>query len=108
MLSRSFSDRLCLILVSRCFEMFAKNQLRHEGYSLGVLINFGNFFQSFDFLETHSNISWGSEECSEEVSAIDFASYYSPFAFTLHRKLRVGVFMYYNVHTLLMDNKVNS
>ena len=32
MLSRSF------VLVRRCFEMSVKNQLRHKGYSLGVLI----------------------------------------------------------------------
>ena len=56
--------------------MSVKNQLRHQGYSLGVLINFGNFGQTLDLLETHSNISWGSEECSVEVSAKDnFASY---------------------------------
>ena len=32
----------------------------------------------------------------------------SNYSLTLHRKLRVGVFMYDNVHTLLMGNTVNS
>ena len=39
-----------------------KNQFRHEGYSLGVFIDFGNLNHILDFIETHSNISWGSEE----------------------------------------------
>ena len=68
MLSRSFSERYRFVLVRRCFEMSLKNQLRYQGYSLGVLINFGNFGQRLDLLETHSNISWGSEECSVEAS----------------------------------------
>ena len=75
MLSRSFSERYRFVLVRRCFEMSLKNQLRYQGYSLGVLINFGNFGQSLDLLETHSNISWGSEQCSVEVSAKHFASH---------------------------------
>ena len=37
--------------------MLVKNQLRHQGYSLGVLIHFGNCGQSLDLLENHSNIS---------------------------------------------------
>ena len=39
-----------------------KNQLRHKAYSLGVLIDFGNFNHSLDFVETHANITWGSEQ----------------------------------------------
>ena len=50
-----------------------KNQWKHQGYSLGVLINFGEIS---DLLKTHSNISWSSEECSVEVSATYFASDY--------------------------------
>ena len=69
MLSRSF------VLVRRCFEMSVKNQLRHQGYSLGVLIDFGNCGQRLDLLENHSNISWGSDKNSVEVLAKDFASY---------------------------------
>ena len=52
-----------------------KNQLRHQGYSLGVLIDFGNFNHSLDLVETHSNIPWGSEELSLEIFAIHFSSY---------------------------------
>ena len=48
-----------------------KNQWKHQGYGLGVLINFGEIS---DLLKTDSNISWGSEKCSVEVSATYFAS----------------------------------
>ena len=48
-----------------------KNQWKHQGYSLIVLINFGEIS---DLLKTDSNIRWGSEECSVEVSATYFAS----------------------------------
>ena len=50
------------MLVSRCFETSVKNQLKHQGYSLGVLIKFSNFCQIFNLLEFHSNISWASGE----------------------------------------------
>ena len=43
--------------------------------SLSVLINFGNFCQILNFLVTHSNISWGNEEYSVEVSAKQFVVY---------------------------------
>ena len=72
---RSFGKRFRFVLVSRCLEMSVKNHLRHRGYSLGVLINFRNFGQRLDLLETHSNVSWGSEKHSVEVSAKDFTSY---------------------------------
>ena len=52
-----------------------KKQLRHKGYSLGVLIDSGNFGHILDLVETHSNISWGSEEHSVEVSAKHSPSY---------------------------------
>ena len=42
-----------------------KNHWKHQGYSLGVLINFGEIS---DLLKTDPNISWGSEKCSVEVS----------------------------------------
>ena len=48
-----------------------KYQSRHKGYSLGVLINFGEIL---DLLKIHSNIRCGSEECSVEVSVTYFAS----------------------------------
>ena len=70
MLSRSFGDILCFGLVRRCFEISVKNQSRHQGYSLGVFINFGEIL---DLLKIHSNIRLGSEECSVEVSATYFA-----------------------------------
>ena len=71
MLSRSFGNILCFRLVRRCFEISVKNQSRHQGYSLGVLMNFGEILY---LLKTHSNISCGSEECSVEVSVTYFAS----------------------------------
>ena len=45
-----------------------KNQLRHQGYSFGVLIDFGNFNHISDLVETHSNITWVIDEHSVEVS----------------------------------------
>ena len=47
-----------------------KNQWKHQGYSIGVLINFGELS---DLLKTHSNISLGSEKRSVQVSATYFA-----------------------------------
>ena len=52
-----------------------KNQFRHQGYSLGVLIDFGNFSHILDLVETHSNITLGSEENSVEVSVKHSPSY---------------------------------
>ena len=52
-----------------------KNQFRHQGYSLGVLIDFGNFNHSLDLVETHSNITTGSEERLVEVLARHSSSY---------------------------------
>ena len=52
-----------------------ENQFRHQGHSLGVLIDFGNFSHSLDLVETHSNITSGSEEHSVEVSARHYPSY---------------------------------
>ena len=71
MLSRSCGDILCFGLVRRCVEISVKNQRKHQGYSLGVFINLGEIL---DLLKTHSNISWGSEECSVEVAVTYFAS----------------------------------
>ena len=45
----------------------SKNQFRHQGYSLRVLNDFGKFSHSFDLVETHSNITLGSQEHSVEV-----------------------------------------
>ena len=56
-------------------EISAKNQFRHQGYSLGVLIDFGNFSHILDLVENHLNITWGSEEHSVEVSAKHSPSY---------------------------------
>ena len=53
----------------------AKNKFRHQGYSLGFLIDFGNFSHILDLVETHSNITWGSEKHSVEVSAKHSPSY---------------------------------
>ena len=75
-LSRSFSEILCFILVSWCFEISVKNQLRHQGYNFGVLISFGNFGKILDLVETHSNISWGSETTPAEVSGKAFEWFY--------------------------------
>ena len=44
---------------------------KHKGYSLGVLITFDEILDS---LKTDSNNSYGSEECSIEISATNFAS----------------------------------
>ena len=52
-----------------------KKQLTHQGYSLGILIDSGNFGHILDLVETHWNISWGSEEHSVEVSAKHSPSY---------------------------------
>ena len=52
-----------------------KNQFRHQGHNLGVLIDFDNFSHSLDLVETHSNITWVSDEHSEEVLARHFSSY---------------------------------
>ena len=52
-----------------------KNQFRHQGYSLGVLNDFSNFSHSLDLVETHSNITWVSDEHSVEVSAKHSSSY---------------------------------
>ena len=73
MLSRGFGNILYLILLRQCFQISVKNQWKHQGHRLGVLIKFGLIS---DFLKTHSNISWGSEECSVEVLATYFASDY--------------------------------
>ena len=71
MLSRGFGDILSFGLVRRCFEKSMKNQWKQQDYRLGVLINIGEIS---DLLKTDSNIRWGSEECSVEVSATYFAS----------------------------------
>ena len=71
MLSKSFGNIISFGLVRRWFEKLVKTQWKHQGYSLGVLINFGEIS---DLLKTDWNISWGSEECSVEVSATYFAS----------------------------------
>ena len=52
-----------------------KNQFRHQGYSLRVFIEFGNFRHGLDLVETRSNITWGSEEHSTEVSGRHCLSY---------------------------------
>ena len=46
-----------------------KIKLRHQDDSLCVLSDFGNFSHSLDLGETHSNITWASEEHSLEVFA---------------------------------------
>ena len=71
MLSWGFGNVLSIGLVRQCFEISVKNQWKHQGYSLGVLINFGEIL---DLMKTDSNISRGSEECSVEVLAIYFVS----------------------------------
>ena len=52
-----------------------ENQFRHQGYSLGVLIDFGNFSHSLDLVKTHSNITWVSDEHSVGVSGKHSSSY---------------------------------
>ena len=58
---------MCKLMISN----IGKNQFRHKGYRLGVLIDFSNFSDSLDLVETHSNITWVSEEHSVEVSTRD-------------------------------------
>ena len=52
-----------------------RNQLKHQGYSLSVFTDFGSFNHILDLVETHSNITSGSEEHSVEVSARHYPSY---------------------------------
>ena len=52
-----------------------KNQFRHEGYSLSVFIDFCSFNLILDLVENHSNITWGGEEQSVQVSARHSFSY---------------------------------
>ena len=52
-----------------------RNQLRHQGYSLSVFIDFRSFNHILDLVENHSNITWGSEEHSVEVSARHSSKY---------------------------------
>ena len=46
-----------------------KNQFKHQGYSLSDFTDFGSFNHILDLVETHSNITSGSDEHSVEVLA---------------------------------------
>ena len=72
---QKFREDIVFHMIKAMISIIDKNQFRHQGYSLGDFIDLGNFSHILHSIETHSNITRGSEEHSVEVSARDCPSY---------------------------------